>query len=78
MRHLVDRFREGRISVADFDVLHDWLNSDPDVPAGEWYKRFPNFTLVDEGETPKTFLSLDMIPHGDEVMWGKSAGLCPG
>jgi hypothetical protein len=29
MKHLVDRFREGRISVADFDALQDWLNSNP-------------------------------------------------
>jgi hypothetical protein len=27
MKHLVDRFREGRMSVADFDALQDWLNS---------------------------------------------------
>ncbi len=31
MEHLVKRFREGRISVADFDMLHAWLNPDPDV-----------------------------------------------
>jgi len=29
MKHLVDRFREGRISVGDFDALQDWLNSIP-------------------------------------------------
>jgi hypothetical protein len=34
MEHLVERFREGRIAVADFDALHDWLNSNPDVPQG--------------------------------------------
>lgn len=46
MKHLIDRFREGRISVSDFDALQDWLNSDPEVPMGEWYKRFPKFFLL--------------------------------
>lgn len=67
MTHLVDRFRDGRISVADFDALQDWLNSDPEVPQGEWYKVFPKFTLAGEGEVPKTFLSPGMVPHGTEV-----------
>jgi hypothetical protein len=46
MKHLVDRFREGRISVADFEALQDWLNTDPEVLSGKWYKRFPKFTLA--------------------------------
>jgi hypothetical protein len=68
MEHLVERFREGRIAVADFDALAEWLKSDPEVPHGEWYKRFRNFTLAGEGEVPKTFLTRDMIPHGVEVL----------
>ena len=67
MKHLVDRFREGRISVPDFDELQAWLNSNPEVPRGEWYKRFPKFFLAGEGEVPKTFLTPDMVPHGTEV-----------
>ena len=67
MEHLVDRFREGRISVADFEVLQDWLNSNPDVPDGEWYKTFPGFILAGEGEVPKTFLTPGMVPHGTEI-----------
>jgi len=67
MQHLVDRFRVGRISVSDFDVLQDWLDSDPDVPPGAWFKRFAKFTLAGEGEVPKTFLASGMAPHGTEV-----------
>ncbi len=67
MRHLVDRFRDGRISVTDFDALQDWLNSNPDVPPGKWYKRFPKFILAGDGETPKTFLTSGMVPQGKEV-----------
>jgi hypothetical protein len=65
--HLVQRFREGRISVAEFDQLQDWLDSDPDVPHGMWYKRFPKFTLAGEGEMPKTFLTSGMAPKDQEV-----------
>jgi hypothetical protein len=63
MKHLV----EGRISVGDFDTLQDWLNSNPEVPPGKWYKQFPKFTLVGEVEVPKTFLTPGMVPHGTEV-----------
>jgi len=67
MNHLLQRFREGRISVDDFTELKHWLESDPEVPAGLWFKRFPKFTLVGEGEFPKSFLTEKMQPKGDEV-----------
>jgi hypothetical protein len=67
MDHLTLRFREGRISVTDFDELQDWLESDPEVPSGMWYKRFSRFTLAGEGEMPKTFLMPGMAVKGEEV-----------
>jgi hypothetical protein len=57
MKHLVDRFRDGRISVADFDALHGWLSSNPDVPHGKWYKTFPNFILAAKAKFPRRFSS---------------------
>jgi hypothetical protein len=65
--HLLERFREGRISAKDFTELKHWLESDPEVPPGIWYKRFQRFTLAGEGEYPKTFLTPDMHPKGEEV-----------
>ena len=65
--HLIERFREGRISVEDFTELKHWLESDPDVPLGMWYKRFDKFTLAGEGSLPKTFLTPGMTPTGEEV-----------
>jgi hypothetical protein len=67
MDHLLKRFREGRISVDDFTELKHWLESEPEVPVGPWYKRFREFTLAGEGEFPKTFLSASMHPKGDEL-----------
>jgi hypothetical protein len=65
--HLLKRFREGRISVDDFTELKHRLESEPEVPAGMWYKQFRKFTLAGEGEFPKTFLSAGMHPKGAEV-----------
>jgi len=67
MNHLLERFRQGRITVDDFTELKHWLESEPEVPAGMWYKRFRKFTLAGEGEFPKTFLTSGMHPKGDEV-----------
>ena len=47
--------------------LKHWLESDVEVPSGQWFKRFPNFTLVGEGELPKTFLTPEMKPYGIEI-----------
>ncbi len=63
----MQRFRDGRISADDFKELKQWLESDADVPSGLWYKRFGKFTLVGEGEMPKTFLTAGMVPRGKEV-----------
>ena len=55
------------ISAADFIELKRWLESDPEVPEGMWFKRFNRFTLVGEGAIPKTFLTPGMVPRGHEV-----------
>jgi hypothetical protein len=67
LNHLLQRFRDGRIAVADFVELKHWLESEPAVPEGPWFKRFQNFTLVGEGELPKTFLTPGMVAKGEEV-----------
>jgi len=67
LNHLLERYRDGRISSADFVELKHWLESDPEVPAGPWYKKFKSFTLAGDGELPKTFLTSRMVPKGTEV-----------
>lgn len=67
LHHLIERFREGRISIEDFAELKHWLESEPYVPTGKWFKRFNKFTLAGEGELPKTFLTPGMAPIGEEV-----------
>ena len=65
--HLTRRFREGRITAGEFVELKHWLESDPDVPRGKWYKRFTNFILAGNGEMPSTFLTPGMAVEGEEV-----------
>jgi hypothetical protein len=65
--HLIRRFREGRISSADFLELKHWLESDPEVPEGKWFKRFKSGVLAGCGERLSTFLAPGMAVEGDEV-----------
>ena len=57
MAHLVKRIRERQISTSQLGLLARWLDSDPEVPEGRWFKRFPEMTVCGEGELVKTFLS---------------------
>ena len=65
--HLVKRYREGRISGSDFLELKHWLESDPDVPDGKWFKRFRTGYLAGNGANVSTFLAPGMAVEGDEV-----------
>jgi hypothetical protein len=67
LNHLVKRYREGRIAAADFLELKHWLESDPDVPNGKWFKRFKSGTLAGHAEMPSTFLSPRLAVEGEEV-----------
>ena len=64
--HLIARYREGRVSVDDFLELKHWLETEPEVPGGMWFKRFDNFTLAGEGELPKpsSHLEFSWQPRG--------------
>jgi hypothetical protein len=47
--------------------LKHWLESNPDVSAGKWFKRFESGVLAGTGEGPSTFLMPGMAVEGDEV-----------
>ena len=67
LNHLLDRIRDREISAEQLGFLADWLDTEPDVPAGRWFKRFPGMTVCGEGELVKTFLRLGQVPEGDET-----------
>ena len=65
--HLLDRIRLREISASHLGLLADWLDTEPEVPAGAWFKRFPKMTVCGEGELVKTFLTSNQIPFGEEI-----------
>jgi hypothetical protein len=45
-----------------------WLDTHPEVPEGEWFKRFSGLIVCGEGDLVKTFLIPGQAPHGAEVL----------
>ena len=55
-QHLLDRIQSRKIPASQLELLAKWLDTEPEVPDGEWYKRFSAMTVCGEGELVKTFL----------------------
>ena len=49
LQHLLDRVRSRKIPASQLDLLAKWLDREPEVPEGPWYKRFPGMTVCGEG-----------------------------
>ncbi len=56
LQHLLDRIQDRRIEARQLELLAQWLDSQPEVPEGAWFKRFSGMTVCGEGELIKTFL----------------------
>jgi hypothetical protein len=41
LNHLLDRIAEREISFDQLGQFADWLVTEPEVPEGRWFKRFP-------------------------------------
>jgi hypothetical protein len=67
MAHLIKRVREREISTSRLGLLARWLDTEPEVPAGRWFKRFPEMIVCGEGELVKTFLTPGQLPTGAEI-----------
>lgn len=65
--HLQQRVYERRITLADLGRLRDWVNSDPDLPDGDWYKDFGSFVLAGSGPWPSTVLTPEMRALGEKL-----------
>jgi hypothetical protein len=55
------------IPATQLELLATWLDMEPEVPEGEWYKRFSGVTVCGEGELIKTFLLPGQAPKGKRV-----------
>jgi hypothetical protein len=59
--------RQRSISHEHLILLARWLDTEPEVPAGRWFKKFTGFTVCGEGELIKTFLIPGQAPDGHEI-----------
>ena len=66
-QHLLDRIQCRKISADQLAHLARWLDAEPEVPEGQWYKRFSGMTVCGEGELIKTFLLPGQHPKGKPV-----------
>ena len=67
LQHLLDRIQIRKIPATQLEWLAKWLDSEPEVPKGQWYKRFSGMTVCGEGELVKTFLLPGQHPKGERV-----------
>jgi hypothetical protein len=65
--HLIDRMRDRAISIADLNQLRLWIDSKPEVPAGDWYRDFGSFKICGRGSLPKTFLIRGQVAKGERL-----------
>jgi hypothetical protein len=66
--HLRDRMLTREIAAEQLGLLAEWLDTEPEVPEGKWFKRFSGMIVCGEGELVKTFLRLGQVPTGDELV----------
>lgn len=67
LEHLLLRVRERDIDADAVQSLAAWLDTNPEVPAGSWFKRFSTMTVCGDGALIKTFLAPAQVPFGDEL-----------
>jgi len=67
LQHLLERIQSRKIPAPQLELLVTWLDTEPDVPEGQWYKRFSGVTVCGEGELIKTFLIPGQAPKGKRV-----------
>ena len=66
-QHLLDRIQQRQIDARQVELLARWLDSEPEVPEGQWYKRFSGMTVCGEGNLVKTFLAPGQSARGTRV-----------
>lgn len=67
LRHLLERMRQREISDDQIVLFARWLDTNPEVPVGKWFKQFSGLTVCGEGELIKTFLRPGQLPAGEEL-----------
>ena len=66
-QHLLDRIHSRKIPASQLELLAAWLDTEPEVPDGQWYKRFSSMTVCSEGALVKTFLLPGQAAKGQRL-----------
>jgi hypothetical protein len=66
-QHLLDRVQGRKIPASQLGQLAEWLDGEPELPEGFWYKRFSGMTVCGEGELIKTSLLPGQAPKGQRI-----------
>ncbi len=66
-QHLLGRVQSRKIPASQLELLAKWLDSEPEVPDGRWYKRFSGMIVCGEGELIRTFLLPGQVPQGERL-----------
>jgi len=65
--HLLQRIHERHIDADALKSLAAWLDTNPEVPEDDWYKRFPAMIVCGKGSLVRTFLTPTQSPIGKEL-----------
>ena len=65
--HLLQRIQDRSIAAKDLESLAAWLDTNPEVPEADWFKRFQTMIVCGKGPLVKTFLTLSQAPFGEEL-----------
>jgi hypothetical protein len=68
LNHLLDRIRSRDISSDQLGALADWLDTQPEVPTGKWFRKFSGMIVCGDGDLVKTFLTPGQTPLGQEIL----------
>ena len=68
LRHLLDRIRTRVITEEQLGLFNDWVLTDPEIPEGKWFRRFPGLIACGEGKLVKAFLRAGQVATGKEVL----------
>ena len=67
LEHLLLRVRDRDIDEDAVQSLAAWLDTNTEVPKGNWFKRFSTMTVCGDGALIKTFLTPAQAPFGTEL-----------
>lgn len=67
LRHLLDRVRVREISLTDLHQFSRWIDGNPTVPGGPWFKSYGGVTIVGDGPLVKSLLRPTQSTAGTEV-----------